>query len=168
MAHSPCFFTPLADSPLFPLVSPSTYLAPSSCVRTVLPSLRLLVNWPHLPHPSPNPPPPFQNPRSQLPSTLLWRPREHSGSCYPEQVHCTLKSINWLPDAHFCRFLVVLEYSPTVFSEDKNMKFFANSAFLWFLKIFPYMISYLKSIKYIKQFSLLWLPETRGLWGKSK
>ncbi len=54
MAQFPLSPLPLAGSPLLPFVSPSTYLAPSSCDRNRLLPLRLLVNWPHLPHPSPN------------------------------------------------------------------------------------------------------------------
>jgi hypothetical protein len=75
MAQFPLLLFPFVGSPLPPLYPLLLmYLAPSSCVRTVLPSLRLLVNWPHLPHPSPNPPLPSKSPESQLPS-----------SCYPEQ-----------------------------------------------------------------------------------
>jgi hypothetical protein len=103
MAHFPLLW-----SPLLPLVSPSTYLAPSSCVRTVLPSLRLLVNWPQLPHPSPNPPLPSKFPESQLPSALLRRPREYSGSCYPEQLITNKAQItnnDWLAQIYTTEYI---------------------------------------------------------------
>ncbi len=87
MAQFPWLFcSPLAGSPLSPPCIPfyllGTLLAVTGIVHL---GLRLLVNWPHLPHPSPNCPPPSKFPEPQLPSALLRRPREYSGSCYPEQ-----------------------------------------------------------------------------------
>jgi hypothetical protein len=66
------FLIPLASFaiPFLPsLVLPLTYLAPSSCDRTVLPLIRLLVDWPHLPLPSPINPfiPGSRNPNSSAP-----------------------------------------------------------------------------------------------------
>ncbi len=79
---SPCWlpFVP----PLCPLL---LTWHPPAVTGIVHLSLRLLVNWPHLPHPSPNPPLPSKFPEPQLPSaSLRWR-REYSGSCYPEQYY---------------------------------------------------------------------------------
>ncbi len=65
MAHSPLLFTPLANSPLFPFLTPfyllGTLLAVTGSVHL---GLRLLVNWPPLSHP---PPPNSQNPNSPAP-----------------------------------------------------------------------------------------------------
>jgi hypothetical protein len=79
---SPCFSIPLVP-PLCPLL---LTWHPPAVTGIVHLSLRLLVNWPHLPHPSPNPPLPSKFPEPQLPSALQRRPREYSGSCYPEQL----------------------------------------------------------------------------------
>ncbi len=62
--------------------------------------LRLLVNWPYLPHPSPNCPTLPKFPEPQLPRAQQWRPREYSGSCYPEH-YCPLR-----PQIRFCRYVV--------------------------------------------------------------
>ncbi len=70
MAHSPCFFPPLAG---YPFVSPLRPLPltwhPPAVTGIVHLGLRLLVNWPHLPHPSPNcpSPPNSQNPNCPAP-----------------------------------------------------------------------------------------------------
>jgi hypothetical protein len=65
-AHSPCFFTPLAD----PLLSP--FFVPFTCLETLLAvtgsvhlGLRLLINWPPLSQPFPTPSP------LQIPSTQV-------------------------------------------------------------------------------------------------
>ncbi len=80
------FLLPFANSPLSPLCISfyllGTLLAVTGIVHL---GLRLLVNCPHLPHPSPSPPLPSKFPEPQLPSASLRRPREYSGSCYPEQ-----------------------------------------------------------------------------------
>ncbi len=71
--HGVALFLFLLPCPLHPLSSPLalplTYLAPSSCDRTVLPLIRLLVDWPHLPLPSPNHPiySSSRNPNSSTP-----------------------------------------------------------------------------------------------------
>ncbi len=63
---SPCFLSPLADSLLLPLLDPLTYLETLLAVTgSVHLGLRLLVNWPPLCQPFPNPPPP-QIPRTQI------------------------------------------------------------------------------------------------------
>ncbi len=70
-----------------PFVSPLYLLGTLVAVTGIVHlGLRLLVNWPHLPHPSPNPPLPSKFPEPQLPSASLRRPREYSGSCYPEHL----------------------------------------------------------------------------------
>jgi hypothetical protein len=61
---------PLLNSPLYPF---STYLAPPAVTGIVLPLLRLLVNWPYLPHPSPIVPPLSNFPEPQLPNA--WQRR---------------------------------------------------------------------------------------------
>ncbi len=76
---SPCF-APLC----FPFVSPSTYLAPSSCDRNRPPRSQVACKLTPFAHPSPNCPTPSKFPEPQLPSALQRRPREYSGSCYPE------------------------------------------------------------------------------------
>ncbi len=62
MAHSPCFYLPLPVSPSFPCV-PFYFLGTLLAVTGIIPhlGLRLLVNWPPLPHLSPKPSP-FQIP----------------------------------------------------------------------------------------------------------
>jgi hypothetical protein len=86
MAQFPLFFSPFG-SPLPPLCPLLLTWHPPAVTGIVHLSLRLLVNWPHLPHPSPNSPFPSKLPEPQLPSALLRRPREYSGSCYPEQLY---------------------------------------------------------------------------------
>ncbi len=92
MAQPPLLLLPFAGFPLSPLCVPfyllGTLLAVTGIVHL---GLRLLVNWPHLPHPSPNSPPPSKFPEPQLPSASLRRPREYSGSCYPEHVFLVVK-----------------------------------------------------------------------------
>jgi hypothetical protein len=87
--NSPCFFSPLAGSPLFPFVSPSTYLAPSSCDRNRPPRSQVACKLTPFAPPFTRLSHPFQIPEPQLPSALLRRPREYSGSCYPEQLQST-------------------------------------------------------------------------------
>ncbi len=85
---SPCFYPPLA-SPCSPFVSPLTYLAPSSCDRNRPPQSQVACKLTPFAPPFTQPTPPLQFPEPQLPSALLRRPREYSGSCYPEQLwHC--------------------------------------------------------------------------------
>jgi hypothetical protein len=73
MAHSPCFFSPFADSPLSPLAPLSTLshflgtlLAVTGSVHL---GLRLLVNWPPLSQPPPRPSP-LQIPRTPVTQRL--------------------------------------------------------------------------------------------------
>ncbi len=85
MAQSPCFLSPLVDSLLLPFVFPFTYLETLlSVTGSVHLGLRLLVNWPPLPQPSPFPPH-SKFPEPRLSSALLRRPQESGFSC-PEQV----------------------------------------------------------------------------------
>ncbi len=74
MAQSPCFFSPLADSPLSPLAPLSTpfYLLGTLLAVTgsVCLGLRLLVNWPPLSQPLPQTPPPLQIPRTLVTQCL--------------------------------------------------------------------------------------------------
>ncbi len=66
MEQSPCFLSPLADYSLLPFLVPSTYLETLLAVTgSVHLGLRLLVNWPPLPQPFPNPYP-LQIPRTQI------------------------------------------------------------------------------------------------------
>jgi hypothetical protein len=68
MAQSPCFLSPLADSPSLPLLVPFTYLETLLAVTgSVHLSLRLLVNWLPLSQPFPIPSP------LQIPSTQVNR-----------------------------------------------------------------------------------------------
>ncbi len=61
-----CFLSPLADCFLLPFLVPSTYLETLLAVTgSVHLGLRLLVNWPPLPQPFPNPSP-LQIPRTQV------------------------------------------------------------------------------------------------------
>ncbi len=71
MAHSPCFPVPLCSLPCFPC-SPCSPCSPFHLLGTLVAvtgtvhlSLRLLVNWPPLTHPSPEPSP------LQIPSTQI-------------------------------------------------------------------------------------------------
>jgi hypothetical protein len=69
-----------------PLLVPFfTYLAPSSCDRNCPPRSQVACKLTPFAHPSPNPPLPSKFPEPQPPSASLRRPREYSGSCYPEQ-----------------------------------------------------------------------------------
>ncbi len=65
---TPCWFS--FAHLCVPFEFPSTYLAPSSCDRNRHLPLRLLVNWPRLPHPSPNWPtlPKFLEPHLPAPN----------------------------------------------------------------------------------------------------
>jgi hypothetical protein len=70
MAQSPCFLSPLADSLLLPFLIPFTYLETLLAVTgSVHLGLRLLVNWPPLSQPFPNPSP-FQIPSTQVTKRL--------------------------------------------------------------------------------------------------
>ncbi len=85
--NSPCLSLPLLVPLCSPFVSPSTYLAPSSCDRNHPPQSQVACKLtpfapsvPQLSHP-------HQIPKPQLSSAKQQRPREYSGSCYPEQVY---------------------------------------------------------------------------------
>jgi hypothetical protein len=88
------FPLPLLATLCLPFVSPSTYLAPSSCDRNRPPRSQVACKLTPFAPPFTQPTPPLQIPESQLPSALQRRPREYSGSCYPEQCsplqECTL------------------------------------------------------------------------------
>ncbi len=89
MAQFPSLFYSLCWLPFVPPLCPLLLTwHPPAVTGIVHLSLRLLVNWPHLPHPSPNCPTPSKFPEPQLPSAKQRRPREYSGSCYPEQLIC--------------------------------------------------------------------------------
>jgi hypothetical protein len=69
MAQFPLFFSPLASSPFAPPLCPLLLTWHSPAVTGIVHlSLRLLVNWPHSPHPSPNYPTP-----SKFPTPTVWR-----------------------------------------------------------------------------------------------
>jgi hypothetical protein len=69
MAQFPLLSSPLAGSPFAPPLCPLllTWLPPAVTGIVHL-SLRLLVNWPHLPHPSPNYPTPSKIPNPNCPA----------------------------------------------------------------------------------------------------
>ncbi len=70
MAHSPCFLSPLADSPLLPFLIPLYFLGTLLAVTgSVHLGIRLLVNWPPLSQPFPQPSP-LQIPRTQVTKRL--------------------------------------------------------------------------------------------------
>jgi hypothetical protein len=97
MAQFPLLFCSPSLVPLcLPFVSPFTYLAPSSCDRNCPPRSQVACKLTPFTCPSPNPPLPSKFPEPYPPSTSLRRPREYSGSCYPEQ---------W--GSHYC-YLVIL------------------------------------------------------------
>jgi hypothetical protein len=63
MAQFPLFFSPLASPPFAPPLCPLLLTwHPPAVTGIVHLGLRLLVNWPHLPHPSPNYPTPSKFP----------------------------------------------------------------------------------------------------------
>jgi hypothetical protein len=92
MAHSPLLFAALCCFSLhpfvFPLYTPLLTWHPPFVIGIVHLPLRLLVNWPRLPHPSPSWPTLPKFPASHLPRAQQWRPREYSDSCCPEHVQC--------------------------------------------------------------------------------
>ncbi len=84
MAQSPCFLSPLADSPLLPFLVPFSYLETLLAVTgSVHLGLRLLVNWPPLSQPFPIPPH-SKFPVPRLLSASLRQLQESGFSC-PEQ-----------------------------------------------------------------------------------
>ncbi len=85
MAHFPLLPSPLAGFPLLPFVSPSTYLAPSSCERNRPPPSQVACKLTPFAPPFTQLTHPPQIPRTPPAPRLQWRPREYSGSCYPEQ-----------------------------------------------------------------------------------
>ncbi len=80
------FFSPLLVPLCLPFMSPLTYLAPSSCDRNCPPQSQVACKLTPFAHPSPTLPLPSKFPEPHPPSASLRRPREYSGSCYPEQV----------------------------------------------------------------------------------
>jgi hypothetical protein len=90
MAQFPLSFSPLASPPFCsPFVSPSTYLAPSSCDRNRPPQSQAACKLTPFAPPFTQLSHPFQIPKPQLSSAEQRRPREYSGSCYPEHAECT-------------------------------------------------------------------------------
>ncbi len=81
---SPCF-SPLLAPLCSPFVSPFTYLAPSSCDRIRPPQSQVACKLTPFAPPFTQPTPSLQIPRTPTAQRLLRRPREYSGSCYPEQ-----------------------------------------------------------------------------------
>jgi hypothetical protein len=85
MAQSPCFLSPLADSPFAPPSSPLDLLGnPPSCDRIRPPWSQVACKLTS-PFPTLSPiPSPFKFPEPRLLSASLWRPQESGFSC-PEQ-----------------------------------------------------------------------------------
>ncbi len=82
--NSPGFFSPLANSPLCPLLL--TWIPPS-CNRNRPPRSQVACKLTPFAPPFTQLSPPSKFPETQLPRALLRRPREYSGSCYPEHVY---------------------------------------------------------------------------------
>ncbi len=118
-AQFPLLSSPLASPPFAPPLCPLLLTwHPPAVTGIVHLSLRLLVNWPHLPHPSPSYPTPS---KPQLSSAKQRRPREYSLSCYPEQLAmiedgCRI-SISWLMRNHIWNGLRLVVGRPEVESE---------------------------------------------------
>ncbi len=83
--NSPCFSLPLLVPFYSPFVSPSTYLAPSSCDRNRPPPSQVACKLTPFAPPFTQPSHPSQIPNPNLSGAKQRRPREYSGSCYPEQ-----------------------------------------------------------------------------------
>ncbi len=82
-------------SPCSPFVSPSTYLAPSSCDRNRPPQSQVACKLTPFAPPFTQLPHPLQIPKPQLPSAKQRRPREYSGSCNTEHVYSERKNRNF-------------------------------------------------------------------------
>jgi hypothetical protein len=82
--NSPYLSLPLLVPLCSPFVSPSTYLAPSSCDRNRPPQSQVACKVTPFAPPFTQLSHPFQIPKPQLSSAKQRRPREYSGSCYPE------------------------------------------------------------------------------------
>jgi hypothetical protein len=74
-------------------MSPSTYLAPSSCDRNRPLQSQVACKLTPFAPPFTQLSHPLQIPKPQLSSAKQRRPREYSGSCYPEHVFQFFKSI---------------------------------------------------------------------------
>jgi hypothetical protein len=108
----------MAHSSLLPLLNPLAPLAvpfapplypfpltwhPPAVTGIVLLRLRLLVNWPYLPHPSPNCPTLSNFPNPNCPAPIQRRPWDHSAlamrNMYPV---CRLSSLCFYRSDHIC------------------------------------------------------------------
>ncbi len=108
MAQFPLFFSPLASPPF---VSPSTYLAPSSCDRNRPPRSQVACKLTPFVPPFTQLSYPLQNPKPQLPSAKQRRPREYSGSCYPEHYGNLRKKVFDMKITFFDEIFFILFYS---------------------------------------------------------
>ncbi len=85
MAHSPCFFSPLADSPCSPFNPLLLTWNPPRCDRIRPPRSEVACKLTSPVQPFPQTLP-LQIPEPQLPSASLRRPQEQSGVFCPEQL----------------------------------------------------------------------------------
>ncbi len=115
MTHFPLLLLPLTSSPLLPHCVPFYLLGTLQLCQDRPPQSQVACKLTPFAPPFTQPTPPLQIPESQLPSALQRRPREHSGSCYPEQVGWPLAKDRELTPAFQREFLLYSRCSASCF-----------------------------------------------------